>query len=194
MKGLGRFRRIAISALVVGIVAVVSGTGTWAAFSDTTGNPANAFAAGTVRIADNDSGSAMMTLTDAYPNDSVQGCILVTYSGSLDADVRLYANVTGSLGQYLTLKVTRGTDASPSFPGCGGFTPDPTDYNGDGPGVIYEGDLDAFPAGWGGGVIDPQTWSTNDAHAYRFEVTLQDNPNAEALSAGADFVWEARNQ
>jgi predicted ribosomally synthesized peptide with SipW-like signal peptide len=194
VKRFGRGRRIAMSAVVVGIVAAISGTGTWAAFSDTTGNSANVFAAGTVRIADNDSGSAMMTLTDAYPGDGAQGCIQVTYSGTLDADVRLYANVTGTLGQYLTLTVTRGSDPSPSFPGCGGFTPDATDYNGDGPGVIYEGDLDAFPGGWGGGVVDPGTWSTSDSHAYRFEVTLQNDDAAEARTAGADFVWEARNQ
>jgi predicted ribosomally synthesized peptide with SipW-like signal peptide len=186
------FRRIASSALIVGIVAVLSGTGTWAAFSDTTDNAANAFEAGTVRITDNDSGSAMMSLTDAYPGDSAQGCILVTYSGSLDADVRLYANVAGSLAPYLTLTVTRGTNGS-AFPGCGGFTPDATDYTGDGPGVLYDGDLDAYPGAWGGGLVDPQTWSTSDAHAYRFEVTLENDPAAEARTGTADFVWEARN-
>src|SRR2546430_6967573 len=30
-------------------------------------------------------------------------------------------STTGSLAQYLTLTVTRGTDPSPSFPNCGGF-------------------------------------------------------------------------
>ncbi len=194
MRRLGRHRKVAASAVIVGLVAAISGTGTWAAFSDTTGNTGDAFAAGTVRISDNDAGSAMMTLTDAYPGDDVEGCIQVTYSGTLDADVRLYADVTGTLGQYLTLTVTRGTDPSPSFPGCGGFVPDATDYQGDGPGVVYEGDLDAFPAAWGGGVVDPGTWSTSDSHAYRFEVTLQNDDAAEARTAGADFVWEARNQ
>lgn len=194
MKDLGHLRKIAISALIVGIVAVVTGAGTWAAFSSTTGNPNNAFAAGTVRIADNDSGSSMMTLTDAYPGNSAQGCIYVTYSGSLNADVRLYGSISGSLAPYLTLKVTRGTDPSPTFPGCGGFTPDATNYTGNGPGVIYQGDLSSYPSGWGGGVVDPNTWSTGQSHAYRFEVTLQNNPAAEALTSTASFTWEARNQ
>ncbi|MEX2274932.1 MAG: TasA family protein [Actinomycetota bacterium] len=194
MSDLGRLRKVAISAMIVGVVAVVTGAGTWAAFSSTTGNTNNAFAAGTVRIADNDSGSSMMTLTDAYPGDSAQGCIYVTYSGSLDADVRLYGSTSGSLAQYLTLKVTRGTDPSPAFPGCGGFTPDAADYTGNGPGVLYQGDLDAYPGAWGGGVVDPGTWLTGESHAYRFEVTLQNNVAAEALTSIASFTWEARNQ
>ena len=193
MSDLGRLRKIAISALVVGIVAVVAGTGTWAAFSSTTGNTNNAFAAGTVRIADNDSGSSMMSLADARPGDSSQGCIYITYSGSLNADVRLYGG-TVILAQYLTLKVTRGTDPSPTFPGCGGFTPDAANYTGNGPGVVYQGNLNAYPGTWGGGIVDPGTWVTGESHAYRFQVTLQNNVAAEALTSTASFTWEARNQ
>jgi len=190
----GRFRRVVLSGLVVGLVALVAGAGTYAAFSTTTGNVGNAFAAGTVRISDNDAGSSMLSLTGADQLDSTSGCIAVTYSGTLDADVHLYGNVSGALAPYLTLTVTRGTDPAPSFSGCAGFTPDGADYIGAGPGVIYQGNLSAYPATYGGGIVDPDTWSTSEQQVYRFTVTVQNDAAAEGLSSNASFTWEARNQ
>jgi hypothetical protein len=44
--------------------------------------------------------------------------------------MRLYGTVTGSLGPYLTLTVTRGADSGPSFPSCASFSADATNYIG----------------------------------------------------------------
>ncbi len=166
--------------------------------SSMSANTGNGFAAGTVNLTDNDTGAAGLTLSSALPGTSDTSCIRVTYGGSLDAGLRMYANVSGSLAPYLTLKVTRGTDASPSFDSCGSFTPDATDYRGFGPGVVYSGPLSAYPASYDVGVVDPptgpvETWSPGENRSYKLTVTLGDDPAAQGLSAGATFSWEARN-
>jgi hypothetical protein len=181
-------------------VGGVAGPATYSAFSSTTTNSANLFTAGTVNLADNDGGStALLGLSNAKPGDSDTGCINVSYDGTLDSTVRLYANVTGALPQYLTLTVTRGTDPSPSFDSCAGFTPDGTNYIGAGNGVVYSGTLAAFPASYASGLVDPipaspETWSNPESHSYRFTITLQNDDAAQGLNGSADFTWEARNQ
>jgi hypothetical protein len=191
-------RKALLSTLVIAIVAAVTGTGTYAAFSGTTSNPSNAFAAGTVTISDNDAGGSLLSLSNATPGNSSTGCIKITYSGSLNTNVHLYGSATGSLPSYLTLTVTRGTDPSPSFSGCGSFIADATSYIGAGSGVVYSGNLSAFPSSYAAGLVDPSsgspaTWSTSDTHSYKFVVTVQNTAAAQGLSSTASFTWEARN-
>ncbi|HEX2506173.1 MAG TPA: TasA family protein [Gaiellaceae bacterium] len=195
-----RRRKILATLLLAASVGGVAGPATYSAFSSTTTNSANLFTAGTVNLADNDGGStALLGLSNAKPGDSDSGCINVSYDGTLDSTVRLYANVTGSLPQYLTLTVTRGDDASPSFDSCAGFTPDGTNYIGAGNGVVYSGTLAAFPASYASGLVDPipaspETWSNPESHSYRFTITLQNDDAAQGLNGSAAFTWEARNQ
>ena len=183
-----RARRYVLSMLVAGIVGWLAGSTTYAAFTATSGNGGNTFDAGTVYISDNDSGGAVVTLTNARIGDSSTGCIKITYGGSLASDVHIYGSATGTLPQYVNLKVTRGTNTS-AFNSCAGFTPD------GGGGVLYDGDLSAFPSTYGTGVVDPSTWTTNDTHDFKIAVTLKNGATAaEGLSSTASFTWEARNQ
>lgn len=191
--------RIATSVAVVAMAGSTVGMQTYAAFSSTTSNAANAFSSGTVYLSDNDNGSAVVSLATAKPGDASTGCIRVLYTGSLASTVRLYGTVTGALAPYLTLTVTRGTDSSPSFKSCTNFTADATNYTGQGAGVVYSGLLSAYPASYAAGLGDPTTaspatWNTNDAHSYKFTVTLNDDNNAQGLTAASTFTWEARNQ
>src|SRR5262245_60246437 len=184
--------------LVLGCFAVVSGAATYSAFSSQTSSSGNSVSAGTVRLTDNDAGTAMLSLSNAQPATSDTSCILITYSGSLDSTVRLYGTIAGSLASYVTLTVTRGTDASPTFDSCASFTPDGTNYIGAGNGVIYQGNLSAFPTSYAAGLVDPnpgspESWTTSETHAYRFVVTLQNDNAAQGQSATASFTWEARN-
>ena len=193
-----RKRRIFASILVVGVAALLVGSATFAAFSSTTTNSGNDYQAGTVHITDNDAGGAMVTLSDASGGSSASGCILVTYQGSLPANVRLYGFTSGNIAPYLNLTVTRGTDSSPAFPTCGGsFTPDGTDYIGQGNGVIYQGTLSAYPGNYAAGVVDApsavEDWTTSEAHAYKFTVTMSSDPAGQGKSGTATFQWEARN-
>jgi hypothetical protein len=194
-----RPRPILRSLVVLGIVALCVATGTVAAFSAGTGSAANTLTAGTVTIADNDAGAAVVALPSAVPGQSSTGCIAVTYSGSLAAGVRLYANLTGSLAPHLTLTVTRGTQAAPAFASCTGFTADATNYLGLGAGVVYSGTLAAFPTSYATGIVDPipgspESWTSGERHVYRFVVTLANTTAAQGLSQNATFTWEARNQ
>ena len=126
----------------------------------------------------------------------------MTYTGSLDAAVRLYGTTTGTgLDQYLDLKVTRGTysPSNPGFDSCTNFTADATNYIGAGAGVVYNGTVQGYADDYAGGLVDPtsgspETWTSGEKHAYKIQVTLQNNAAAAGKNATQDFTWEARNQ
>ena len=185
--------RILLAVLATTVAAATSGAISYAAFSDNTSNPTNAFSSGTVDIEDNDSGTAMLALTDAIPGATDTSCIRITYTGSLDSSVRLYGTPAGDLAPYLTLTVTRGTDSAPSFDSCDSFTADVTDHLGLGAGVLYNGPLSGYPADAASAVVDPEPWSTGESHDYQFEISLNDDNAAEGKTASSAFSWEARN-
>lgn len=189
--------KVVATAVVVGLIGVVAGVGTWSAFSSTTQNEANSFATGTVTLTDNDSGSAMLTLSAAGPGANDTGCIDVTYTGSPASSVRLFGTTTGNLDPYLDLVVTRGTISSGAFDSCANFSPDTTNYTGAGNGVVYNGTLAGFADSYTAGIVDApgvqESWSTNEKHAYRFSVTVQNNDSAQGKSSTQQFTWEARN-
>jgi hypothetical protein len=195
-----RWHRFAIAVAVVALVPAAGGA-TYAAFVATSANSGERLEAGSVKLSDNDSGGSMLSFSGGYPGDTDTGCIEVTYDGSLDAAVRLYGTTTGSgLDQYLDLKVTRGTYSSnPGFDSCSNFTADATNYIGAGAGVIYNGTLQGFADDYAGGLVDPtpgspETWTANEKHVYRIQVTMQNNAAAAGRGATQAFTWEARNQ
>lgn len=196
---MSKSRRYLVSLLLIGLVGVVAGLGTYPAFSSSATNPGDSFSAGTVTISDNDASGTLLSLSGAVPGDSDSGCIRVLYSGSLSSTVRLYGSSSGPLAPYLTLTVTRGADPAPSFPSCSGFTADATNYIGAGAGVIYSGPLTSFPGSAATGIQDPvaaspETWTTSETHVYRFSVTLINDPAARNKSGSATFTWQSRNQ
>jgi predicted ribosomally synthesized peptide with SipW-like signal peptide len=73
--------------LVLGIVACIAGAGVFSAFSSQTDYPGNIITAGTVKLEDNNGGSALYTIAAAKPGDSKTSCINVTYTGSLPSTV-----------------------------------------------------------------------------------------------------------
>ncbi|HVI35070.1 MAG TPA: TasA family protein [Gaiellales bacterium] len=191
--------KVLLTALCVGALGSLAAMGVFGAFSSTTTNAGNTITAGTVAIADNDAGAAMYSIANAKPGETVSKCIKVTYTGSIDADVHIYTTSTiGSLGQYVDLTITPGTQATSTFPSCTGFTPDSG-------GALYTGTLQNFGTAKGSyanGVVDnPGTsatkWVANDSVVYQVTATLQSSaPDvAQGLTTGAHtFTWEARNQ
>jgi len=191
--------KVLLTALCVGALGSLAAMGVFGAFSATTTNAGNTITAGTVTIADNDAGAAMYSIANAKPGESVSKCIKVTYTGSVDADVHIYTTSTiGSLGQYVDLTITPGTQATSTFPSCTGFTPDSG-------GALYTGTLQNFGTAKGSyanGVVDnpgasATKWVANDAVVYQVTATLQSSaPDvAQGLTTGAHtFTWEARNQ
>jgi hypothetical protein len=190
--------KVLLTALCVGALGSLAAMGVFGAFSSTTTNAGNTITAGTVAIADNDAGAAMYSLSAAKPGESVSKCIKVTYTGSLDADVHIYTTSTiGSLGQYVDLTITPGTQATSTFPSCTGFTPDAS-------GALYTGTLANFGTAknsYANGVVDyPGTgtkWAANESVVYQVTATLQSSAPeaAQGATTGAHtFTWEARNQ
>jgi hypothetical protein len=198
----GTRSRVRAGLLLAALLGAAAGGGTEAAFTATSANDGNRIEAGSVRLDDNDSGSALLALAAAEPGATDAGCIKVTYGGSLPSDVRLYGATTGSgLDQYLELSVTRGTYAptDPAFDSCTNFQPDATNYIGQGAGVVYDGTLQGYPDDNASGIVDPpaggpESWATGESHVYKLELTLRHNLAAQGLNATQQFTWEARNQ
>jgi hypothetical protein len=196
-----KMRQLLLSLVVLAAIGALAGFATFSAFSSTTTNSGNSFDAGTVYISDNDAGSALYNVSNKKPGDTAQGCIKLTYTGSLPSTVRLYtASAIGAVGQYIDMTVEKGTQSgSPVFPSCTAFSPDAG-------GTIYTGTLANFATtknSYANGVSafpGSQTqWNQNDTLVYRVTLTLQDNANANGgaspLSTGSHaFTWEAQNQ
>jgi hypothetical protein len=190
--------KVLLTALCVGALGSLAAMGVFGAFSSTTTNAGNTITAGTVAIADNDAGAAMYSISNAKPGESVSKCIKVTYTGSLDADVHIYTTSTiGSLGQYVELTITPGSQTTSTFPSCTGFTADSG-------GALYSGTLANFAStknSYATGVVDnPGTgtkWAANESVVYQVTATLQSSApeSAQGATTGSHtFTWEARNQ
>jgi hypothetical protein len=163
-----------------------------AAFSDATTNDANSFAAGTITLADDDSGSALFNVSDMLPGDAASvGCIVVTYSGSAPdpGAVTLYSGGftdSGDFADYLDVTVEEGDGGA--FGNCTGFVADATIESG---GTLS--DFDANHTDWtsGAGAWDPST--SPESKTYRISVQLDAAaPNAEQGESvtGLTFTWE----
>jgi hypothetical protein len=178
------------------LLSWAAGTGVWATFTSSA-SVAASYGSGSVVIADNDSDTAMLSLSNAQPGASSTGCIQATYTGSLPATVRLYATSSGTgLDQYLDLTVTRGTISSGAFASCTNFSADATNYLGAGNGVIYTGTLQGFPSDYAAGLVEPtagapESWTNPETHAYKLVVTLQNNTGAQGKTATTTFTWQA---
>lgn len=193
---MSRSRKILMTLGVLGVSASVTGVGTFSAFSGTTENTGNSFAAGTVVLGDNDGGTALYNVSNKKPGEHVESCIKVTYTGTLAADVKLYApDAIGTLGPYVDLSITPGT-GNITGTSCTGFVADSG-------GALYSGTLGAFRTTHGSyaaGLSDhPGTtatqWVANDAVVYKVRVTLQDDDAAQGLTTGTHALkWEARNK
>lgn len=160
-----------------------------AAFSATTSNAGSQWTAGDVVLTDDDSNTAMFTVGNMKPGQIVTQCIKVTYSGSLDAAVKLYGATTGGtgLGTYLDTTVQRGSGGS--FGNCTGFSSTETVYTGTLAGLTATHTSFATGAGsWA-----PTGGAPDDDMTYRIQITLQDNNAAQAKTATATFTWEAQN-
>jgi hypothetical protein len=192
--------KVAATIAVLVLCAVLASAATWSNLNATATNPSNGFAAGTVEIGSNSGSSAILSLTNAKPGAVSTGCIKVTYTGTLPANVKLYGAGAGTgLNEYLTLVVTRGTFSGSPAPGsCTGFTADSTIYISQGAGVIYNGTLSAWPTSASTALADPTTaspttWTTGTTHGYQFQVTLGNSAAGQGLTGSETFTFEADN-
>ncbi|HVX32322.1 MAG TPA: hypothetical protein VHA80_04205 [Solirubrobacterales bacterium] len=195
---MNKSNKLLISALLVGVLGSLVALGVFGLFSATTQNAGNEISSGTVLISDNDAGSAQFNVTNAKPGESWERCIKVTYNGSLPADVHLYmTGGGGALEPYLHLTLSQGTQASPTFPSCAGFTPDNTNgtgvlYDGAAAGLLgsdYETGLTVVPFG-------QESWASGSALVFkeRLALSAEAPDTAQGATTGVFTLFaEARN-
>ena len=176
--------------LTLGVV----GQASFAAFTDRTVNTTNNLGAGTVALGDDDTGSALFSLTNLKPGASGSRCIAVTSTGTLPSVVKLYATdavTTKGLSTYVSWTVTQGTGGT--YSSCSGFT-----ALGSGSSV-YTGTLAGFTTAatayanglgsWApsGNATDTRTFQL----AYAVSTTTPDT--AQGGTATFGLTWEAQN-
>ena len=158
---------------IVAMLAVVPAAGAvgYVAANITTQSPP------TLTLVVNDQGQPLFNVPEMKPGEVDTACEVVTNQGPADADVGIYASVSGTgLQSYLDLTVQRGTlPANAGSGSCAGFSPDSADYAGDGAGIIYSGLMSNFPTSADAPLEIPvNAWSPGQAIAYRMSVTLAD--------------------
>jgi Concanavalin A-like lectin/glucanases superfamily len=198
-------RHVVPAAVLAGVLGgtCLLTTTTSAVFWVSTSNSGNSEGAGSVVLSDDDGGAGIFSMSGSVPGDTQTKCVTVTYSGTLGAQVRLYASAGGTgLGAYMTAKITRGAFGTPPGSGsCTGFTADSVNYASLGAGVLYNGALGSFPTTWAAGTVDPSTttsptgevWTNGEQHAYQIQLTVRNTYSGENLTASPTFTWEARD-
>jgi len=188
-------RKTLLTLLAVGSLGAIAGLGTFSAFSATTTNAGNNISSGTVKIDQHTGATTLYVGTNKGPGQTVQGCVRVTYSGSLTASaVKLYASSGISNGVNYNLKVERGSGLTTldNTMSCAGFSSSSTPF---------DNTLDQLPTSYAAGVdgkASAATWAQNDSIDYRFTITVVDDPTPNAhtttnTSGNHTFTWEARS-
>jgi hypothetical protein len=187
--------RLMMSLAAITMVGVVGFVGTRAALSATTDNAGNEFNAGEIDLADNDAGTFLYNVDNALPGDSVEKCIQVSYTSTgLDSAVELYmATPIGAVGPYVDMKVDVGTQATPAFPDCTGFTSTAN---------LYTGTLSGFQTTYGAAGSGlaysphgPSPWTSGDTVVYRVSLTLQSTARGagDNFSGVHTYTWHAHS-
>jgi hypothetical protein len=165
----------------------------YSAFSATTSNPTNNWAAGTVALSDDDSGTAMFTAANAgnlKPGSTGTKCITVTSTGTLASSVKLYGtnfSSASALASNINLTISQGTGGG--FSNCSGFTG----------ATVYSGTLAGFASTATNYASGVGTWTPTgtppESRTFQFSWTVDPNtPNsAQGGSAALGFTWEAQN-
>jgi len=183
-----RLREVLVGLICLGLGIGLGGAGTFSAWGSQSASAGNRVSAGDVELADDDADVPIYTVGSAQPGAQPPKCIVVRNSGSIPAYVRVYATVSGGLAPYLQLKITRGTATSPTGGSCATFAAD----TGAGA-TVFDGRLNTFPTTSATALSEPGPWAVAEAHAYRFELTLDGDPGGQGLTASASFTWEGRS-
>src|SRR4051794_20951049 len=139
-------RKILLTLCIVGVLGSVAAFGTYSAFTATTTNSGNSFAAGTVAIQDDSGlGTALFNVSNAAPGATTQKCIRIKYTGSLASTVHMYIPSVTS-GPSFQIQVERGSGLSNlgTRGDCTGFSAASTGF--------ATADLSTFPSAYSGGL------------------------------------------
>jgi hypothetical protein len=221
-----RARRTALSVAVpVGLVTSLALTwgATHAAFSATTHNPGNSWETGTVGLANNTKVGAVFTpLFSAEdgllkPGSTGSRCIRIDYTGSLEAEIRMYIEPDGTgspagaedLDPYLVMSIERGVDVDSETEvavDCSGETGDlfstspatATFLDRTHPGVPDAtsrtlAHLRTEHRNYGSGIVVEPAATEDTSMTLRITYVLADDDDAQGKLSEATFTWEAQN-
>jgi hypothetical protein len=196
-----RTKTVLRALLGVGAAGAIAAFGTFSAFSSTTDNPGNTIATGSVAISDNDLGvSKLIEISGAKPGTPYERCMLVTYTGTLPASVKMSVpTAVAALAADLDLDVTAGTqpvDPARPFGDCSGFTASAgANLFGDNAGDTLATFRGAHQD-WDTGLVHNPggSWTQGESVAYRFTVNVQEDAPQGASTGAFTVKWEARNQ
>lgn len=177
----------AVGALL--LVGLMSLNASRAAFSGSTQNEANQWANGSVTLVDNDAGVALFNdLTNLVPGDTETNCIEVSYTGTVEAQVRVHGAATAGSGleDYLDLTIQRGTGT------CAAFVANVTVWDG------TSGDLGVFLSTATDYSSGADTWGVTgglpeEMVPFRITATVQDDNGGQGLDTTVTFTWEGQN-
>ncbi|MDQ3871135.1 MAG: SipW-dependent-type signal peptide-containing protein [Chloroflexota bacterium] len=181
----------------LGVIALVAGLGTFAAFSATTSNTGNQITSGTVALNDSDGGTGKLSfIAGGTPGQVTTKCIRVTYTGSLAATVKLYrtgAIAAGANGKY-SVAVERASTGTLTAPAADMNCTGPTAWAS----VLATTDLDLTPTTYAAGPdIKGSPFATSNAVDLRFTTTVKDgtvNGNTADNDTGTfEYTFEARS-
>jgi hypothetical protein len=171
-------------------VAACSAVLAFAAFTDEASNAGNRATAADVTITEDVPASTPLFALDGWqPGEDgaeVSRCVAITNGGSIPVPVRLRLGgaPTGRLGDFVDVRVERGTRAAATDDAsCATFAS---------AGEVYDGELDELPTTSAEAVADGGAHLAVGAErAYRITWTLQDTEEAEGQSVGGvTFRWE----
>jgi hypothetical protein len=170
------------------------GDASYSAFVAKTSNTGNTFTAGSVNLADDDTGSALFTATNLKPGSTGNRCDTVTSSGTLPSLVKLYATspaTTLSLSSNITWTITQGTGGS--YSSCSGFTALSSGSN------VYSGTLAGFTGSATTYATGVGSWSPSgtatETRTFQFSyvVSATTPDSAQGGTASLGLTWEAQN-
>jgi predicted ribosomally synthesized peptide with SipW-like signal peptide len=179
---MARHPRRALGALAALLAAVAVAVGSSAAFTASSANPNNTFAAGTLSILNSKEGLAVLTASNMKPGDSATGTVDVENSGTLAGAFTLSrSNIVDSDGSNpmsakLNLVVKDCGDFSSGTPTCDAGDPQ-----------RYSGTIAAMGSSALG------TFVASEKHRYEFVVTFDSSAtNAyQGDSSSVQFDWNA---
>lgn len=172
----------ALGGLAALLVAVAVTIGSGAAFTATSANPSNTFAAGTLSILNSKEGLAVLTASGLKPGDAATGTVDVENTGSMDGDFTLAksgivdSDGANPMSAKLNLVVKDCGDFGSGTPTCDGGDPQ-----------VYSGTISAM------GTIALGTFAAAEKHRYEFAVTFDSSAtNAyQGDSSSVQFDWNA---
>jgi len=194
-----RTSRIAVAAATpVAIVAAAAMI--WqssnAAFTGSTRNSGNNWAAGAVALSDDDAGSARFQVQNLVPGQTDSKCLKVTANASVPGTVKGYAvNPAPSVhGLENHIKITIASGTGGGFSSCDGFTAEETIVAGVTLGQLAT--VDTYGEGIGGWDVPAGTTSRTYRLTWTFDTAGMTQNQIDQLQGdqtGIDMQWELQS-